>query len=52
MLECIVKGKDTTDIDKILLTAHTGFARYRTVCDERTRKEFVKWERYRDSATT
>ena len=52
MLECIVKGKDTTEIDKILLNAHTGFARYRTSCDEKTRKEFLKWERYRDSATT
>ena len=52
MLECIVNGKDIADIDKIVLSAHTRVARYRTVCDEGTRKEFVKWERYRNTVTT
>ena len=49
MLQCIFKGPDTPDFDKVFLDAHTSITRYSTACDANTRKVYEKWQRHKNT---
>ena len=53
ILETMAAGTelDGTDFDKVFLDAHTGIIRYKIACDESTKMEGTKWERYRNTTT-